>query len=121
MAVFIKKVMRNMQTTNFKNAFLSVAFFSLAQVSSFSFAQSPQTLSLYHRSLAATCANCHGTDGKGVVDGGMPLINNLTSQQMLEQLKAYKSGAREGTIMPQLAKGYTDEQLEIISLQLGKK
>jgi cytochrome c553 len=76
---------------------------------------------LYKRGLAATCANCHGTDGKGVVDAGMPLINNLTSEQMLEKLKAYKSGALEGTIMPQLAKGYTDEQLITIANQLGKK
>ena len=76
---------------------------------------------LYKRGLAATCANCHGTDGKGVVDAGMPLINNLTSEQMLGKLKAYKSGALEGTIMPQLAKGYTDEQLITIANQLGKK
>ena len=51
----------------------------------------------------------------------MPLINTLTSEQMLAQLKAFKTGAREGTIMPQLAKGYSDEQLEIIANQLGKK
>jgi cytochrome subunit of sulfide dehydrogenase len=51
----------------------------------------------------------------------MPLINNLTSQQLLDTMKAYKSGAREGTIMPQLAKGYSDEQLQIIANQLGKK
>ncbi|BDX21196.1 hypothetical protein TUM22923_05170 [Polynucleobacter sp. TUM22923] len=76
---------------------------------------------LYKRGLAATCANCHGTDGKGVVDGGMPLINQLTSEQMLAKLNAYKSGALEGTIMPQLAKGYTDEQLITIANQLGKK
>ena len=79
------------------------------------------TQTLYTQSLAATCANCHGTDGKGVVDGGMPLINQLTSEQMLTQLKAFKSGAREGTIMPQLAKGYSDEQLTTIANQLGKK
>lgn len=82
--------------------------------------QNTDATKLYHRGLAATCANCHGTDGKGVPDGGMPLINNLTSEQMLTQLKAFKSGAREGTIMPQLAKGYSDEQLETIAKQLGK-
>ena len=84
-------------------------------------AQTAAATNLYHRGLAATCANCHGTDGKGVVDGGMPLINNLSSEQILSQLKAFKSGAREGTIMPQLAKGYSDEQLEIIAKQLGNK
>ena len=93
----------------------------LASLTTMVQAQSADTTKLYHRGLAATCANCHGTDGKGVVDGGMPLINTLTSEQMLAQLKAFKSGAREGTIMPQLAKGYSDEQLEIIANQLGKK
>ena len=91
----------------------------LGQWSALSFAQNADQL--YKRGLAATCANCHGTDGKGVVDGGMPLINNLTSEQMLGKLKAYKSGALEGTIMPQLAKGYSDEQLITIANQLGKK
>ena len=91
----------------------------LSQWSALSAAQTADQL--YKRGLAATCANCHGTDGKGVVDAGMPLINNLTSEQMLEKLKAYKSGALEGTIMPQLAKGYTDEQLITIANQLGKK
>ena len=93
----------------------------LSHWSSSAFAQNADASNLYKRGLAATCANCHGSDGKGVVDGGMPLINTLTSDQMLAQLKAFKSGAREGTIMPQLAKGYTDEQLETIANQLGKK
>ncbi len=54
-------------------------------------------------SLAATCANCHGTNGVGIPNAGMPQINHLTPDAMLTQLKAFKSGARTGTIMPQLA------------------
>jgi hypothetical protein len=104
-----------------KRAILAALYISFSQWSSTAFAQNTEASNLYKRSLAATCANCHGTDGKGVVDGGMPLINNLTSEQMLTQLKAFKSGAREGTIMPQLAKGYSDEQLVTIANQLGKK
>ncbi|WP_231970047.1 c-type cytochrome [Polynucleobacter necessarius] len=88
------------------------------QCSGIALAQNADASNLYKRSLAATCANCHGTDGKGVVDGGIPLINSL---QMLTQLKAFKTGSREGTIMPQLAKGYSDEQLETIANQLSKK
>ncbi|MBU3577791.1 c-type cytochrome [Polynucleobacter sp. UK-Kesae-W10] len=94
---------------------------ALSTLSAMSSAQTRDATALYQRGLAATCANCHGTDGKGVVNGGMPLINELSSEQMLGQLKAFKSGTREGTIMPQLAKGYSDEQLEIIAQQLGKK
>ena len=104
-----------------KPAVLLSIYIGISHWSGSVLAQNADASNLYKRSLAATCANCHGTDGKGVVDGGMPLINNLTSEQMLAQLKAFKSGAREGTIMPQLAKGYTDEQLETIANQLGKK
>ena len=110
-----------MQRKQIKPALYLLGFLSFLFISCQSYAQSADPTNLYHRGLAATCANCHGTDGKGVVDGGMPLINTLTSEQMLAQLKAFKSGAREGTIMPQLAKGYSDEQLEIIANQLGKK
>ncbi len=108
-----------MQVKYLKPILVTSALIGLSQWSGLSFAQSADQL--YKRGLAATCANCHGTDGKGVVDGGMPLINTLTSEQMLTQLKAFKSGAREGTIMPQLAKGYTDEQLTTIANQFDKK
>ena len=107
-------------STQYMNATLALGAL-LASLAMSSQAQTNDANKLYHRGLAATCANCHGTDGRGVVDGGMPLINTLTSDEMLAQLKAFKSGAREGTIMPQLAKGYSDEQLEIIANQLGKK
>ena len=108
-----------MQVNYLKPILIASALIGLSQWSGMSIAQTADQL--YKRGLAATCANCHGTDGKGVLDAGMPVINTLTSEQMLTQLKAYKSGAREGTIMPQLAKGYTDEQLTIIANQLGKK
>ena len=110
-----------MRAKYLKPAILATIYIGLSQWSTYTFAQNADASNLYKRGLAATCANCHGTDGKGVVDGGIPLINGLTSEQMLTQLKAFKSGAREGTIMPQLAKGYSDEQLEIIANQLGKK
>ncbi len=84
-------------------------------------AQNQDALKLYQRGLAATCANCHGTDGQGVVGAGMPLINHLSSAELLKKLTDYKSGAVTGTIMPQLAKGYTDEQLQTIASVLGKK
>jgi len=84
-------------------------------------AQNQEELKLYQRGLAATCANCHGTDGQGVVGAGMPLINHLSSAELLKKLTDYKTGAVTGTIMPQLAKGYTDEQLQTIASVLGKK
>jgi cytochrome subunit of sulfide dehydrogenase len=76
---------------------------------------------VYALSLAATCANCHGTNGVSVAGNQMPLINDLTAQQISSRLQDYKNGTRTGTIMPQLAKGYTDEQIEVIAQVLGVK
>ena len=62
---------------------------------------------------AAACANCHGTDGRAQ-EGGFNLAGQ-NKDDMLKKLLAYKNGQRPATIMHQLAKGYTDEQLAQIS------
>ena len=85
------------------------------------YAQDIQAQRLYNQSLAATCANCHGTNGVSVPGVTVPMINQLTESVMYERLMEYKSGKRTGTIMHQLAKGYTDEQLKTIASVLGKK
>ncbi len=74
---------------------------------------------VYHLSLAATCANCHGTNGVSVAGQDMPKIDELTHAQIAETLRQYKSGEKSGTIMPQIAKGYTEEQIDIIAQVLG--
>ncbi|NDH57047.1 MAG: cytochrome C, partial [Betaproteobacteria bacterium] len=38
---------------------------------------------------------------------------------LVEQMKAFKEGRRTGTIMHQLAKGYTDEQIEAMASYLS--
>lgn len=66
------------------------------------------------RSLAATCANCHGTDG--VVKGGMKIrLAGMKAESMIETMTAYKTGKKTGTIMHQIAKGYTDDQIKLMA------
>jgi cytochrome c553 len=84
-------------------------------------AQTMDATRLNNLSLAATCANCHGTNGVSVAGDLMPVINNLSANEIETKLKEYKAGTRNGTIMPQLAKGYTEEQIKIIAAVLGKK
>lgn len=67
------------------------------------------------RSLAATCANCHGTDGRAAAGSSVVSLAGMPRATMVEQLKAFKSGARPATIMHQLAKGYSDAQIEQIA------
>src|SRR4051812_28346369 len=66
------------------------------------------------RSLAATCASCHGTDGRSATREVMPLAG-LPKGFIVEQMKAFRDGKRPATIMHQLAKGYSDPQIEAIA------
>ncbi|HPA90843.1 MAG TPA: c-type cytochrome [Quisquiliibacterium sp.] len=63
------------------------------------------------RYLASNCANCHGTEGRSAGGGGMPGLAGLSRAYFLEQMNAFRSGARQATVMHQIAKGYTDEQI----------
>jgi len=72
-----------------------------------------QTDVLQVRSWAAACAACHGTNGQAQ-PGGEPLAG-VNKDDMLKKLLDFKSGAKPATIMHQLAKGYTDEQLAAIA------
>ncbi len=67
--------------------------------------------------LALSCASCHGTDGKSV--SVIPRINGRSVEYIETALKGYKSGDRPSTVMARHAKGYTDEELRLISEYLG--
>lgn len=72
------------------------------------------------RSLAATCANCHGTEGRSVTKEVVSLAG-LPKAQIVSQMKAFKDGTRPATIMHQLAKGYTDQQIELLAEYFAAK
>lgn len=72
-------------------------------------------------SLAATCANCHNTGGKGVDGAAVLGLSYLKSSYIESQMLSFKRGEREATVMHQLSKGYTDEQIKIIADYLGQK
>ncbi|MBA4264398.1 MAG: class I cytochrome c [Comamonadaceae bacterium] len=65
------------------------------------------------RVWAAACANCHGTDGRA--EAGMESLAGKDKDEMLQKLMDFKSGRKPATIMHQLSKGYTDEQLAQIA------
>ena len=65
------------------------------------------------RSWAAGCANCHGTNGQA--QPGLASLAGASKDETVQKMKEFKSGARPATLMHQLAKGYTDEQIEAIA------
>ncbi len=69
-----------------------------------------QTDTLQVRSMAAACANCHGTNGAALP--GMVALAGYARADLVKNMADFKSGARPATIMHQLAKGYSDQQIE---------
>ncbi|QDL36118.1 c-type cytochrome [Rhodoferax sediminis] len=82
-------------------------------------AQDPQAL--YLRSLAATCAACHGTHGRAVAGPGVSALAGMDKDDLVRRLHAFKSGARPATVMQQISLGYSDAQIEQIAGYLARQ
>jgi cytochrome c553 len=65
------------------------------------------------RNMAASCSACHGTNGHSV--GGTPVLAGMDKAMFVASMKDFKSGARPATVMHQHAKGYTDEEFELLA------
>jgi len=63
------------------------------------------------RNLASACAICHGTDGRAVTKDVIPLAG-LPKDHIATQMRAFRDGKRPATVMHQIAKGYSDEQID---------
>ena len=68
---------------------------------------------LQTRSMAASCSNCHGTNGAAVA--GMVALAGYNKADLVKNMADFKSGARPATIMHQLAKGYSEGQIDAIA------
>ena len=59
--------------------------------------------------FVANCFNCHGTGGRG--QGPIPPLAGLSKTYIIEQMNAFKTGTRPATVMHQLAKAYSDDEI----------
>jgi cytochrome c553 len=65
------------------------------------------------RDLAATCTGCHGTDGRS--SGDMSRLAREPKERLLHKLRAFRSGRQPATVMHQIARGYSDDELRSIA------
>jgi cytochrome c553 len=68
------------------------------------------------RVLAMSCLNCHGPGGKSL--GEIPSIAGKTEEFVKNALVEFRDGKRagtKGTIMPRLAKGYSDAEIDALA------
>ena len=78
-------------------------------------ASGPEAERLYLRSMAATCAHCHGTDGRALQGEAMVRLAGQPREYLLTQLMAFRTGDRKATIMHQITRGYSEAQLEALA------
>ena len=64
--------------------------------------------------LAAPCAICHGTEGRAVTKDVVPLAG-LPREHIASQMRAFRDGQRPATVMHQIAKGYSDSQIDTLA------
>jgi sulfide dehydrogenase cytochrome subunit len=85
---------------------------ALALASTSALAQSAQSAPVDRqaRVWAATCAACHGTDGRSV-EPSLVTIAGRNADELYNTLLAFKNGQRPATVMHQHTKGYTDPEL----------
>jgi len=67
------------------------------------------------RNLAAGCAICHGTQGRPAPGAPLIPLAGLPKDHIATQMRAFRDGKRPATVMHQIAKGYTDAQIEAIA------
>ena len=78
-------------------------------------AQTTNGPTLQVRSLAASCAACHGTDGAAVPGAAMVALAGYPRDALIAQMKAFRDGSRPATVMQQIARGYSDRQIEVLA------
>lgn len=62
------------------------------------------------RTMANTCAGCHGTNGVPAVSY-IPPLAGLAEDEFTKAMVAYRDGTRTATIMNRVAPAFSDEEI----------
>ncbi len=73
------------------------------------------------RSLAANCAACHGTQGKPAPGSTLAGLAGKPKDELLTAMTQFKQGKKPATVMHQLSKGYSDEELAALADHFSKQ
>ena len=64
--------------------------------------------------LSNSCAACHGTDGRG--SKKIPKLRGEKAEDIIQEMNGFKEGGdKKVTVMEHVAKGYTDEEVELMA------
>lgn len=77
------------------------------------YAQSAATLRI--ESLAASCAGCHGTNGRATAGSAIPRLAGMPRDRFAAQMRAFQENRPHATVMHQIARGYDAEQIDALA------
>lgn len=68
------------------------------------------------QAIALNCRNCHSAESTQI-----PSLTNLSAERISRMLLDYKYDKIPATLMPRIAKGYSDEELKAVANYLGRR
>ncbi len=71
------------------------------------------------RTLAASCAACHGSNGNAVA--GSAALAGLDAQYFSQQMLAFKDGSRPATVMHHHAKGLNSDEIDLLAVYFSQQ
>jgi cytochrome subunit of sulfide dehydrogenase len=101
--------------TWFASCLISTSVAHAAEV----FVLSNSSVDQHTRTLAASCAACHGTKGNSM--GISPVLAGLDATYFATQMLAFKNGARASTVMHHHAKGLTTEEINHLAVYFSQQ
>lgn len=66
------------------------------------------------QAIAFNCLTCHQS-GSNTADDALPDLQTLSEQKILQALLAFKYDKKPATLMPRIAKGYSDAELAAVA------
>lgn len=74
---------------------------------------------IHTRTLAASCAACHGTNGNS--QSITPVLAGLDASYFSTQMQAFKNGSRDSTVMHRHAKGLTISEIDRLAIYFSQQ
>lgn len=65
---------------------------------------------------AAACSGCHGTD-----PGADLSLAALDADEIAAAMRGFRDGARDGTLMPRIARGFSPDEIDAIAAWIARE
>ena len=73
--------------------------------------QGAATASPDTQALALACTSCHAASPGSQAGRALPELYGRRAKSLEQQLLGYKRGTRKGTLMPRIARAYSEQEL----------